>query len=153
MIRVVVDTNVVVSAVLSENGFPASILDLGANKRIMMCVSTEVLEEYEEVLRRPRLKLSLARIEKAMELIRSTSRIVRPRRKLELAADPDDNLFYECADAAGANFLITGNIKHFPSGHESTEIVTPRQFMERLGPVLFKASRWYLVGFEEVPDV
>ncbi len=141
MIRVVVDTNVVVSAALSENGFPASILDLVANKRIMMYVSTEVLEEYEEVLRRPRLKLSVERIENAMGLIRSTSRIVRPKRKLELAADLDDNLFYECADAAKAHFLITGNIKHFPAGHESTEIVTPRQFMERLGPVLFKASR------------
>ena len=141
MIKVVVDTNVVVSAALSEKGFPASILDLVANKRIAMYVSAQMLEEYEEVLQRPRLKLSLKRIEKAMDLIRSTSRIVKPKRKLELAADPDDNCFYECADAAKADFSITGNIKHFPSGHERTQIVAPRQFIEHLGPVLFQASR------------
>ena len=141
MIGVVVDTNVVVSAALSESGFPASILDLVANGRITMFVSAEVLEEYDEVLRRPRLKLSAARIEKAVELIRSTSRIVWPKRKLELALDPDDNLFYECAYAAKADFLITGNTKHFSLGHECTEIVTPRQNNERLGPILFKANR------------
>ena len=101
-----------------------------------MCVSAQVLAEYEEVLRRPRLRLSAGRIEAALSLIRSTSRLVRPRLKLSLALDPDDNVFYECAFASKAAFLITGNGKHFPAGHQGTEIVTPRQFIEDLTAAL-----------------
>ncbi len=60
MIRVVIDTNVVVSANLSDEGLPASVLDLAANKKILMVVSEPILAEYAEVLRRPRLKLDPA---------------------------------------------------------------------------------------------
>ena len=62
MIRVVIDTNVVVSANLIDKGPSAAILDLAANQRILMYVSPPVLAEYEEVLHRARLKLDPARI-------------------------------------------------------------------------------------------
>ena len=69
MIRVVIDTNVVVSANLVDRGPSAAILDLAANKKIQMFVSPPVLAEYEEVLRRPRLKLAPARIAAALAVI------------------------------------------------------------------------------------
>ena len=56
MRRIVVDTNVVVSGVLVDEGLPASILDLAANKKILMIVSENILAEYEEVLRRPHFR-------------------------------------------------------------------------------------------------
>lgn len=140
MIPVVIDTNVVISATQKADGFPASILALAANKRILMCVSAEVLDEYEEVLRRPRFRFSEERIEKAMALIRATSLIVYPTRKLNLAVDEDDNIFYECADAAQADFLITGNTKHFPGGHAGTQIITPREFIGHMNAVLLEGN-------------
>ena len=76
MIRVVIDTNVVVSATLNDKGPSAAILDLAANQRILMFASPPVLAEYEEVLRRPRFKVDSARIESAMALIRNTSKLV-----------------------------------------------------------------------------
>ena len=94
-----------------------------------MCVSPQIIKEYEEVLRRPSLKLSEERIEKALALCQSSTEMVHPTQRLNLAEDMGDNLFYECADAAVADFLITGNIKHFLVGHKGTQIVTPREFI------------------------
>jgi predicted nucleic acid-binding protein len=46
------------------------------------------------------------------------------------ASDPDDNRFLECAEAARAHYLVTGNIRHFPEVWEETRIVTPREFID-----------------------
>jgi putative PIN family toxin of toxin-antitoxin system len=77
MTRVVIDTNVVVSANLRDEGLPAAILDLAANRRIVMCVSAAVLAEYKDVLNRPRLKLPPHRIAGALAIIRKTSLLVK----------------------------------------------------------------------------
>src|SRR5437762_1981694 len=73
MIKVVIDTNVVVSASLVGQGPSAAILNLATHQRIQMFVSAAVLAEYEEVLRRPRLKLDPTRIADVLALVRSTS--------------------------------------------------------------------------------
>ena len=72
MIRVVIDTNVVVSANLIDEGLPASILDLAANKKILMVVSVPVLAEYEKVLSRPRLKLDPIKVKNSLTVKRNT---------------------------------------------------------------------------------
>ena len=141
MIRVVVDTNVVVSANLSDEGLSAWILDLAANQKIQMIVSAPILAEYEEVLRRPRLKLNPIKIDNSLAVIQNTSVIVKPKRTLKKSPHESDNRFYECAEAGKANFLITGNIKHFPEAHKGAQIVTPREFIELIGPVLILGSR------------
>jgi uncharacterized protein len=136
MIRVVIDTNVVVSGTLTDEGLAASILDLAANKKILVIVSSEILSEYEEVLRRPRLKLSPARIRKVLAVIKRTSEIVKPSQTLSISRDEADNRFYECAEEGAADFLITGNTAHFPVHHKTTKIVNPREFIELIGPTL-----------------
>ena len=138
MRRIVVDTNVVVSGVLVDEGLPASILDLAANKKILMIVSENILAEYEEVLRRPRFKIASTRIEQVLSTIRKTSTVVRSTRTLAISRDESDNRFYECAEAGKADYLITGNTKHFPLSHKGTKIVTPREFIELIGPTLFR---------------
>jgi putative PIN family toxin of toxin-antitoxin system len=75
MIRVVIDTNVVVSANLSDEGLPASILDLAANRKILMVVSEQGLAEYAEVFSRPRLKLDPIKVKNSLTVIRSTSKL------------------------------------------------------------------------------
>jgi len=137
MIRVVIDTNVVVSANLVDEGPSAAILSLAIDKKIRMFVSAPVLAEYEEVLRRPRLKFTPQRIEDSLADIRASAELVQPTRTIdEIQMDEPDNRFLECADAAGAEYIITGNIKHFPRVFENIKIVTPQLFLELVVPRL-----------------
>ena len=142
MIRAVIDTNVVVSANLSDDGLPAAIMDLAASKQILMCVSEAVLTEYKEVLNRPRFKLTPPRIAATLVVIRKTSFHVKPTRTVSIIkVDEPDNRLLECAEAAGADYLVTGNTKHFPKTFKNTAIVTPKQFMDLLLPQLAQLNR------------
>jgi uncharacterized protein len=142
MIRVVIDTNVVVSANLRDEGLPAAILDLAANKRILMCVSEAVLAEYKDVLNRPRLKLAAKRVARSLAVIRKTSLVVKPTRTVTVIKnDEPDNRLLECAHAASADYLVTGNTKHFPNTFEAIMIVTPKQFIDLILPLLAKLRR------------
>jgi len=59
--------------------------------------------------------------------------MVNPAAGEPLTADPDDSIFLECAQAAKADYLVTGNTNHFPERWKYTQIVTPRQFIGRWG--------------------
>jgi putative PIN family toxin of toxin-antitoxin system len=142
MIRVVIDTNVVVSANLKDEGLPAAILDLAANKTIQMCVSDAVFAEYKDVLNRPHLKLTPQRIARSLAVIRKTSRFVKPTKTVTVIKDDEaDNRLLECASAARADYLITGNTRHFPKVFQETTIVTPKRFIDLLLPILAQLSK------------
>lgn len=141
MIQVVIDTNVVVSANLVDAGPSAAIFLLALNKKIIeMCVSPSVLSEYEEVLRRPRLRLAPSRIDSAMALIRNAARMVQPTTVLTISSHESDNRFYECAEAAQAGYLITGNTKDFRHDHGITRIISPRDFLDYIVRPLLAAG-------------
>ena len=136
MIRVVIDANVVVSANLRDEGLPAAILDLAAHKKILMCVSEAILAEYTGVLQRSRLNLPKQRIARSLAVIRKTSLLVKPTRTITVIKNDDpDNRFLECAQSAAADYLVTGNTKHFPATFKTTTIVTPKQFTDLLPPL------------------
>jgi len=78
-----------------------------------MFVSPAVLAEYEAVLCRPRFKLDPGRVATVLMVMRSTSTEVFPTRILKISGHASDNRFCECAEAASADFLITGNTKDF----------------------------------------
>lgn len=136
MIRVVIDTNVFVSANLVEEGPSAAILYLAANNKIRMVVSEPILAEYEVVLRQPRLKLDPRKVTAALRLVRRISIAVKPSLILRISVDESDNRFYECAHAGRAAFLITGNRDHFPEDYRMTRVVTPREFVDLVVPLL-----------------
>ena len=70
-----------------------------------------------------------------MAVIRKTSLLVKPTKAVSvIRADESDNRLLECAEAAGADYLVTGNTRHFPKTFKSTAIVTPKQFMDLLFP-------------------
>ena len=73
-----------------------------------------------------------------LQLIRNHGHLVAPTRRLEVASDPDDNIFVECADAARADYLVTGNRKHFPMFWKSTKIITAREFVGLVAPHLIR---------------
>ncbi len=130
MIRVVLDTNIIVSALLQPLGAPARLFALVLSDSIQLCVSGGVYAEYEEVLRRPRLRRSENVITGALGAIREKGLWVRPSERVNACSDPDDNMFLECAQAARADYLATGNLKHFPSSWAGTRVVAARWLLE-----------------------
>jgi uncharacterized protein len=89
-------------------------------------VSADIYAEYEEVIRRPRFARSDTEIEAILRSIRERGFWVRPSAKVRVCSDPDDDVFLECAQAAQAHYLVTGNTKHFPAVWDSTHVVTAR---------------------------
>src|ERR1035438_9319824 len=128
MIRAVLDTNVIVSALLEPLGPPARVLLLVIGGAIQLCVSGSVYAEYEEVIRRPRLRIAETVITATLDTIREKGFWVRPAETIRACGDPDDDIFLECAAAAQADYLVTGNLRHFPLSWMKTRIMTPRLF-------------------------
>jgi uncharacterized protein len=130
--RVVIDTNVVVSALLHPNGHPAQTLKLSFSNSVQLCVSASIFAEYEEVIRRPRFQLSRQTIAETLAAIKEASLWVHKTDEVRACSDPDDNIFLECAQTAGAAWLVTGNLKHFPSHWGLTRVLAPREFVDLL---------------------
>lgn len=131
MIRVVLDTNVIVSGLLASDGLPAAILDLTLQSKVRAALSHPILAEMELVLRRPRFDFEPRKIGSFLALFKSRAKLVSPGRILDVCrTDPSDNRFLECAEAAKAEFLITGNKSHFPLRYRNTVVATPREFWE-----------------------
>ena len=130
MIRIVVDTNVIVSALLNPRGFEARLIRTILVGRVQLYTSELILAEYEGVLMRSKFAINMRRKRKALSRLRALSIIVRPLHAIKGSPDKSDNRFLECATAAGADFLITGNKRHFPTQFRQTQIVNAREFLE-----------------------
>lgn len=115
MILAVVDTNVLVSAMISPAGNEALVL-LAVNQGLVVpCFSEEILTEYSGVLRRKKFAFPANLVDALLEMLRQRGRIVRPVPLVPSSVDPGDDKFIACAKAAGAQFLVTGNKRHFPA--------------------------------------
>src|SRR5262249_33933594 len=127
MIRVVIDTNILVSAAIKEKGAEAVVVDLIAGGYLAWCVSEPILLEYHDVLLRPKWKLVPDRVRQLFDLVQREGSLIRPTVTVSVSTDETDNRFLECAEEAGANFLITGNKRHFPKQWKKTLIVNARE--------------------------
>ncbi len=131
--RVVVDTNVLVSSFLTPKGHPRAVIDLWKTGQISLCVSDEILEEYLEVLVRlglrgePELRNLLSMFKRKENLVFRKA-AARYRRVKD---DPDDDKFIDCAISARARYIISGDshllkVKQF----KTVKIVSSEQFVE-----------------------
>ena len=87
---------------------------LAIGGRIQLCVSRSIYAEYEEVLRRPRLKRTGDVLAGTLQPIREKGLWVRPAETVQACTDPDDDIFLECAQTAKAQFPVSGNSSTFP---------------------------------------
>jgi uncharacterized protein len=71
-----------------------------------------------------------------VDLIVHRACLVKSPHSLQVAKDPDDNIFIECADAGRADYLVTGNQRHFPKFWKKTKIITSREFIDLVAPHL-----------------
>jgi putative PIN family toxin of toxin-antitoxin system len=132
MIREVIDTNILVSALLQPEGLPAAVWMLALSGNVQLCISDAIFAEYDEVIRRPRFKRSAHVIEGTLRSIRKLGYWVTPIVRVEECTDPDDNMFLECAQAAEADYLVTGNLRHFPGRWKMTKVLSARELIELL---------------------
>jgi putative PIN family toxin of toxin-antitoxin system len=135
-IRVVLDTNVVVSAHLNSDGYERHVLDLALAGKLQLAVSEIILAEYDGVLRRAKFGLTVGQVGRSMRLLRAAARIVTPRRELNITRDAADNRFLECAEAGKVLYLVTGNKRHFPKRWRQVVVVNARELLERVVPEL-----------------
>ena len=135
--RVLLDTNVVVSGLLTRGGHPSRIVDLWVERRFTVVVCPAILEEYLTVLLRPRFRAigsaaeRLALINKLVGL--SNTLLVHPGPSLHIDAvqnDQADNRLLECALAAEARFLVTGDRDLLTlDGFKGVTICSPAYFL------------------------
>jgi len=98
-------------------------------KRFWCFASAALFTEYEEVLRRPKFGLDEKRVTRSIRELRRNVRVVKPSRELKVTKDPDDNLVLECALAARADYVVTGNRPDFPGQFQDIRVVGPKQFL------------------------
>ncbi|MFI4986409.1 MAG: putative toxin-antitoxin system toxin component, PIN family [Alphaproteobacteria bacterium] len=131
MIRAVVDTNVLVSALISPSGNEALIV-LAIHQRLLRpCFSEEILREYAEVLARPKFAFPLDEIEALLARVRSQGELLHPEPSPSTSPDPGDAKFLACAQAARADFIVTGNKRDFPQGqYGPTRVVNAGELLD-----------------------
>ncbi|MFA9478916.1 putative toxin-antitoxin system toxin component, PIN family [Phycisphaerales bacterium AB-hyl4] len=111
------DTNVLVAALLSPNGPSAQVLQLLLAERVRLCYDARMLAEYREVLARPRFGFDPEAVAEVLTFLEQTGELVAAVPLGAVLPDPDDAMFLEVAVAGRVDYLVTGNIKHFPVRH------------------------------------
>jgi probable toxin-antitoxin system toxin component, PIN family len=135
-LRLVVDTNIVVSAALKPDGLQRTVLLLAITKPARLYVSDVILTEYRDVLSRPELQIRKGPRHQLFDLIRKRAHLIDAVQTVQVTHDPEDNIFIECADAARADYLVTGNVRHSPRFWKNTKVVTSREFLSLVAPHL-----------------
>lgn len=135
-LRLVIDTNIVVSAALKPDGLQRTEVLLALTKPARWYVSTPILREYSEVLSRPELRIRRGLRLQFIQLIHRNTHLVVSNRPINVTPDPDDNKFLACADRARADYLITGNERHFPRYWKKTKVISSREFLAVVSPHL-----------------
>jgi len=138
MQKIVIDTNVLVSALIAK-GFPSRIIDeLILGEKVSLCLSKEVWAEYVEVLNRERFSKYPSfktNAEIVLSELDDLAMQFQPNLRINEIKDETDNKFLELAVFANAEFLITGNILDFTFDQfKNVKIVTPREYWEKHKP-------------------
>ena len=126
-IKVVIDTNILVSAFWSENSKIYNIIRLVLSDEVVVCYSAEIMREYKAVLGRPKFsfRFSSDKVEDVLEKITADGICVAVKPSTVALPDEDDRCFYDVAVSCNA-ILITGNTKHFPG---KMSAMTPARFL------------------------
>ena len=135
---VTMDTNALLAALISQSGASHKILNLIINETINLALSTQVLLEYDDVLKREEiLKLTRLKVEETEDVLDLLALLSQKQniyyRLRPNLRDEEDNLFVECAFASNSSYLITSNIRDFNSGELKGfgfKVATPKDFYQ-----------------------
>jgi putative PIN family toxin of toxin-antitoxin system len=127
--KIVLDTNVIVSGLMNTNGIPAKILSLVLNGKAQLLYDDRIIFEYINVLSRNEFGFSLEIINGMIDYFKYTGEFINTEYLTIKFSDETDKKFYEVYKFGKAQYLVTGNIKHFP---KEDAIIIPKVFMEIL---------------------
>ena len=128
MIKIVIDTNILVSSLLSPLGNPAKIMALVSLKELQIFYNKNIMAEYKKVLAYEQFKFSFETQKNAIENIKELGVIIEPTASVIPLPDETDRIFYDAAKA-GEAILITGNIKHYPM---DPNVMLPADFIKTI---------------------
>jgi len=129
MTNIVIDTNVIVSAVLSPTGSPAAVVSLiSETETLQVFYSSAILDEYKRVLAYERLNISEEKQDTVLNTLQKFGILIEPPVSAAPMMDETDRTFFDTANASGA-VLITGNLRHYPA---MPFIMTPAGFLRKL---------------------
>jgi uncharacterized protein len=128
MLKVVIDTNVLVSALWTPAGNASTIINLILTDKIIPCFDHRILNEYRAVLSRPRLAFPAGQVDELLTEItdRGLSVIADVHPRSVTMTDESDRKFYDTAKFCEA-YLITGNAKHYP---KDPLVINPARFLD-----------------------
>ena len=127
--KIVLDTNIIVSAFLNPKGIPGEILSLVLTKKVTLCYDNKIFSEYKEVLTRSKFDFDIELVTDFLEFIKNSGEYVVAERQKIKFTDTDDKIFYDVYKSSEAEYIITGNTKHYP---QEKNIITPNEFKQRI---------------------
>ena len=129
--KIVLDTNVLVSGLLTPGGAAAEVVRMVATGTIELCFDARILDEYRNVLLRPRFSFDTPLVEALLAQIRAEGHLVAAPPLPKPLPDPDDEPFLAVTLAAGARALVTRNARHFPHAQRrGTAVLMPGEFLK-----------------------
>jgi len=139
MVKVVLDTNIIISGIISSKSYLRKILNLWHNKKISLVLTKGIIKEILQVLKRPKIKgkyqLSDKKIYKIKKSLTKDSIIVSPKKQIRIVIEyPDDDKFISCAIASKAKYIISGD-KHLLDlkKYKNIKIVNAKDFLTYYG--------------------
>jgi len=130
-VNVVLDTNVLVSGLLSPFGPPGEIVRMVSSGEVTLCLDARILSEHEDVLSRPRFAFDPDAVGALLDLIEHHGHLAASSPLAAALPDPDDEPFLEVAAACRADCLITGNLAHFPEdSRQEVTVMSPATFVQ-----------------------
>lgn len=129
--KVVLDTNVIVSALLKTYSIPAEILRMFISGELILCYDTRIITEYKEVLMRDKFKFDKNDIDDILFYIEHSGDKIAAGKTKYKTLDKDDQMFLEAGIFGRAKFIITGNKADYPADVKEIKIVTPKEFIEK----------------------
>ncbi len=129
--NIVLDTNVLVSGLLTPFGLSGEIVRMVSAGELILYLDARILSEYSEVLHRSKFKFNKDHINVLFDFIKCYGQFISSLPLKNRLPDPDDEPFLEVAIAGKARSLVTGNIVHYPpSSREGISIYSPSEFLE-----------------------
>ena len=129
--KIVLDTNVIVSGVLTPFGAPGEIVRMVASGALELCYDARVLSEYQDVLLRPKFPFDQDHIDALLDQIKACGHVVAAKPLAKRLPDPNDEPFLEVALAEEVRCLVTGNLKHYPvKKRQGMSVVSPTEFLK-----------------------
>lgn len=129
--KIVLDTNVLVSGLLNPAGIPGEIVRMTSSGMLTLCYNTHILAEYRNVLLRPKFHFDAVYVDALLDQIQAEGISFSSQPLKHRLPDPHDEVFLAIALAGKVRYLVTGNLKHYPvTARQGISVVSPSKWLE-----------------------